>query len=137
MAGRAKISGKGKSGESSAKRFTSKKSLKETILGISKPSIRRLVCHGGVKTFRAYIYEETRTVLRSFSKNAIRDSVTYTEHAKRKTDTVLDVVYDLKHQGRFLFAILQKRLQSLSEAGDDDARDTFSRRCRKTLSFFA
>lgn len=30
------------------------------------------------------------------SKNIIRDSVTYTEHAKRKTVTALDVVYALK-----------------------------------------
>ena len=100
MAGRAKIGGKGKSGESSAKCFTSKKSLKETILGITKPAIRRLVCHGGVKRISAYIYEETRTVLRSFLENAICDSVTYPEHAKRKTATALDIVYALKRQGR-------------------------------------
>jgi hypothetical protein len=30
----------------------------------------------------------------------IRDSVTYTEHAKRKTVTALDVVYALKRSGR-------------------------------------
>merc|ERR1711981_47394 len=33
------------------------------------------------------IYEETRGVLKSFLESVIRDAVTYTEHAKRKTVT--------------------------------------------------
>jgi hypothetical protein len=35
-----------------------------------------------------------------FLENTVRDAVTYTEHAKRKTVTSLDVVYALKRQGR-------------------------------------
>jgi histone H4 len=35
------------------------------------------------------IYEETRGVLKSFLESVIRDAVTYTEHAKRKTVTSL------------------------------------------------
>merc|ERR1711871_1324241 len=102
MAGRAKIGGKGKGGKQGAKRFASKKSLKETIMGITKPAIRRLA-RGVVKRISSYIYEETRAVLRSFLENVVRDSVTYTEHAKRKTVTALDVVYALKRQGRTLY----------------------------------
>ena len=49
------------------------------------------------------IYEETRGVLKSFLEGVIRDAVTYTEHAKRKTVTSLDVVYALKLQGRTLY----------------------------------
>ena len=48
------------------------------------------------------IYEETRGVLKTFLEGVIRDAVTYTEHAKRKTVTSLDVVYALKRQGRKL-----------------------------------
>jgi histone H4 len=33
----------------------------------------------------------------------VNDSITYTEHAKRKTVTALDVVYALKNQGRTLY----------------------------------
>lgn len=33
----------------------------------------------------------------------IRDSVTYTEHARRKTVTAMDVAYALKRQGRTLY----------------------------------
>jgi histone H4 len=88
-------------GKVGAKRF--KKNSKEIILGITKPAIRRLARRGGVKRISALIYDETRTVLRSFLENVVRDSVTYTEHARRKTVTAMDVVYALKRQGRTLY----------------------------------
>ena len=44
-----------------------------------------------------------RGVLKVFLENVIRDAVTYTEHAKRKTVTAMDVVYALKRQGRTLY----------------------------------
>jgi histone H4 len=71
--------------------------------GITKPAIRRLARRGGVKRISGLIYEETRGVLKVFLENVIRDAVTYTEHAKRKTVTSLDVVYALKRQGRTLY----------------------------------
>jgi histone H3/H4 len=43
------------------------------------------------------IYEETRGVLKVFLENVIRDAVTYTEHAKRKTVTAMDVVYVIEN----------------------------------------
>ena len=52
-------------------------------IGITKPAIRRLARRGGVKRISGLIYEETRGVLKIFLENVIRDSVTYTEHAKR------------------------------------------------------
>ena len=80
-----------------------KKEIKETIMGITKPAIRRLARRGGVKRISSLIYEETRNVLRNFLEFVVRDSVTYTEHAKRKTVQALDVVYALKRQGRTLY----------------------------------
>jgi hypothetical protein len=38
-----------------------------------------------------------------FLENVVRDAVTYTEHARRKTVTAMDVVYALKRQGRTLY----------------------------------
>ena len=70
---------------------------------VQKPAIRRLARRGGVKRISGLIYEETRGVLKVFLENVIRDSVTYTEHARRKTVTALDVVYALKRQGRTLY----------------------------------
>ena len=89
-------------GKAGAKRIN-QKSIKATIMGVTKPAIRRLARRGGVKRISSLIYDETRSVLKGFLENVIRDSVTYTEHAKRKTVTALDVVYALKRQGRTLY----------------------------------
>ncbi|KAK2138326.1 hypothetical protein NP493_3473g00001 [Ridgeia piscesae] len=92
------MSGRGKGGKGlgkgGAKRH--RKVLRDNIQGITKPAIRRLARRGGVKRISGLIYEETRGVLKVFLENVIRDAVTYTEHAKRKTVTAMDVVYALK-----------------------------------------
>lgn len=77
--------------------------VRENIQGIIKPAIRRLARRGGVKRISGLIYDETRGVLKVFLENVVRDAVTYTEHACRKTVTALDVVYALKRQGRTLY----------------------------------
>jgi histone H4 len=101
----AKMTGRGKGGKGlgkgGAKRH--RKVLRDNIQGITKPAIRRLARRGGVKRISGLIYEETRGVLKVFLENVIRDAVTYTEHAKRKTVTAMDVVYALKRQGRTLY----------------------------------
>lgn len=73
------------------------------VFVLQKPAIRRLARRGGVKRISGLIYEETRGVLKVFLENVIRDAVTYTEHARRKTVTALDVVYALKRQGKTLY----------------------------------
>jgi histone H4 len=99
--------GKGKGfGKVGAKRLHRNK--KDVILGITKPAIRRLARRGGVKRISALIYDESRAVLRSFLEGVIRDAVTYTEHARRKTVTAMDVVYALKRQGRTLYGFETK-----------------------------
>nr|KAJ0197031.1 hypothetical protein LSAT_V11C700363890 [Lactuca sativa] len=101
----ADMSGRGKGGKGlgkgGAKRH--RKVLRDNIQGITKPAIRRLARRGGVKRISGLIYEETRGVLKIFLENVIRDAVTYTEHARRKTVTAMDVVYALKRQGRTLY----------------------------------
>jgi histone H4 len=89
-------------GKVGAKRHA-KKATKNNIEGITKPAIRRLARRGGVKRISTFIYDDTRAVLKSFLESVVRDSVTYTEHARRKTVTALDVVYALKRQGRTLY----------------------------------
>uniref|UniRef100_A0A0L8GSZ5 Histone H4 n=1 Tax=Octopus bimaculoides TaxID=37653 RepID=A0A0L8GSZ5_OCTBM len=102
---KASTNGRGKGGKGlgkgGAKRH--RKVLRDNIQGITKPAIRRLARRGGVKRISGLIYEETRGVLKVFLENVIRDAVTYTEHAKRKTVTAMDVVYALKRQGRTLY----------------------------------
>jgi histone H4 len=50
-----------------------------------------------------FVYRNNLGDTLSPSADVIRDSVTYTEHSKRKTVTALDVVYALKRQGRTLY----------------------------------
>ena len=100
-----KMSGRGKGGKGlgkgGAKRH--RKVLRDQIQGITKPAIRRLARRGGVKRISGTIYEETRSVLKVFLENLIKDAVTYTEHGRRKTVTALDVVFALKKAGRTLY----------------------------------
>jgi histone H4 len=97
--------GKGKNGKSLGKGGTKRhrKILRDNIQGITKPAIRRLARRGGVKRISGLIYEETRSVLKNFLEKIVKDAVTYTEHARRKTVTAMDVIYALKRQGKTLY----------------------------------
>ncbi|XP_026195938.1 uncharacterized protein LOC113148443 [Anabas testudineus] len=114
------MSGRGKGGKGlgkgGAKRH--RKVLRDNIQGITKPAIRRLARRGGVKRISGLIYEETRGVLKVFLENVIRDAVTYTEHAKRKTVTAMDVVYALKRQGRTLYGFGAELLYKSSRSSE-------------------
>ncbi|QRW16848.1 Centromere kinetochore component CENP-T histone fold [Rhizoctonia solani] len=72
-------------------------------LGKGGAKRHRKILRDNIRRISGLIYEETRGVLKIFLENVIRDSVTYTEHAKRKTVTALDVVYALKRSGRTLY----------------------------------
>ena len=93
--------GKG-SGKVAAKRH-SKRGQRSPLEGVTKPAIRRLARRGGVKRISFDIYDYTRITLKGFLQGVVRDAMTYTEHAKRKTVTAMDVVYALKRQGRTLY----------------------------------
>eukprot|EP01018_Ginkgo_biloba_P018545 Gb_03274 [translate_table: standard] len=69
---------------------------------------------GGVKRINALIYEEIRGVLKIFLENVIRDAVTYTEHARRKTVTAMDVVYALKRPLAEPFTALEAKFPLLN-----------------------
>ena len=90
--------GRGKGG---VKRY--RKVLRDNIQGITKAAIRRLARRAGVTRLSGLIYEETRVILNLFLENVLRDTIAYTEHAKRSTITAIDVVYALKRQGRPIF----------------------------------
>ena len=80
-----------------------KRTITKLTIGISNPVIRRLARRGGVKRISQLIYEDTRGILRTFLENVLKDTIVYTEHAKRKTVTSLDVVYALKKQGKSIY----------------------------------
>ena len=107
-----------------------RKVLRDNIQGITKPAIRRLARRGGVKRISGLIYEETRGVLKVFLENVIRDAVTYTEHARRKTVTAMDVVYALKRQGRTLYGFGGGGTWSRTRTGEDAERERAAKRAR-------
>ena len=99
------MTGRGKGGKGLGKGGAQRhrKIHRDNIQGVTKPAIRRLCRRGGVKRIQGLIYEEARGVLKAFLESVIRDAVTYTEHAKRKTVVTLDVIHALKRQGRTLY----------------------------------
>ena len=97
------MSGRGKSfkglGKGVAKRH--RKKGKEAWEGITKPAIRRIARRAGVKRISGLVYDEIRRsnyqgVLQLWLDQAIKNAITYTEHARRKTLTKVDVVYGLR-----------------------------------------
>lgn len=79
------------------------KAEKKAIEGVTKASIRRLARRGGVKRIGGMMYGETRMALEEFLRDVISKAAVYTEHAKRKTVTAMDVVYALKLRGQRIY----------------------------------
>nr|GEW53350.1 histone H4-like [Tanacetum cinerariifolium] len=84
-----------------------RKVIRDNIHEITNPVIKRLARRGGVKRISRWIYEETCGVLKIFLENVIRDAVTYTKHARRKTVSAMDVVYALKHQKLSMVSVVK------------------------------
>lgn len=82
--------------------------LRDNLEGISKASIRRLARRGGVQRISGAMYPEVRGLLRSFLQKIIRTAVVYTDHARRKTVSVYDVIHALKHEGRTLYGFEER-----------------------------
>ncbi|KAF5338603.1 hypothetical protein D9611_012781 [Ephemerocybe angulata] len=80
-----------------------RKILRDSIQSIPKPSLRRVTRRGGVKRMSGQIYEHARGAFKDFLENTLRDTVAYTDYAKRKTVTGLDVVHALRRSGRSLY----------------------------------
>lgn len=99
---------KGGFGKKGAKRM-SRCMVKDSIHGITKSIICRIARREGVKRICSMVYDETRYILKVFLENVVRDAVTYTDYAKRKTTIALDVIYALKRQGKLLMALEAKQ----------------------------
>ena len=81
-----------------------RKILRDHMKGVTKPALRRLARRGGVKRISGLIYQDVQSTLRLFLEQIVRDAVTYTEHARRKTVTENDVLYSLKRNGYSLYS---------------------------------
>jgi histone H4 len=70
--------------------------LKDTILGLSNASFRKLFRRAGVKRIGGELMKkdtsEARNALKTHLENVLRDSVTFCEHRRSKTVSVTDVL---------------------------------------------
>ena len=80
-----------------------RKVLRNNIEGITKPAIRRLARRGGVKRVSGDVYIHTRKELKEFLEEVVDFSIMYTQHARRKTVTVMDLLYALRKMGKKLY----------------------------------
>lgn len=80
-----------------------KKVENDPVKGITKPAIRRLARRGGVKRINGLVYEETRSIMKDFLEDLIKDTILYAKNAKRSTLVAMDVVYALKRKGQALY----------------------------------
>jgi histone H4 len=90
-------------GKSSGAGKRVKKILRSNASSVSAGSIRRLARRGGVKRIAAPVYGEVRDVLRRFVDGVVRDATAFTEHGKRRTVSVQDIVAALRKRGRAIY----------------------------------
>jgi len=81
-------------------------SSRSNLESLTNPAIRRLARRGGVKRLSGGVYTQTRSMIKSFLEQIVRDAVTYTEHARRKTVTAKDVVASLKRNNNVLYGFV-------------------------------
>ena len=87
-----------------SKTIRHRKVIRDSIQGITMPAIRRLSKRGGVKRNERAIYEEIRGVMKVYMENILSDSITLTEHARRKTVQKGDLAAALRMRGLYLGA---------------------------------
>ncbi|CAJ0890585.1 3594_t:CDS:2, partial [Entrophospora sp. SA101] len=113
------------------------KILRDSIQGITKPAIKRLARRGGVKRIFGLVYEETRSVLKVFLEDVIKDAITYTEkpepgfreirinvELKQQENNIFSFPDLCKEAGIDLTGPKQKYYHSGSETDDNSADST-------------
>ena len=94
------VGGKGKVG---TKRTVMKRHARASIECITKGAIRRLARRGGVKRLSCFVYDDARNALTNFLRCLLSRTITYSDYARRKTVSALDVVYALRTLSRPLY----------------------------------
>lgn len=81
-----------------------RKLIRDSIQGITKPAIGRLCQTAGIKRVSSLIYEEVRGVMKVFMEDVLKDTITFTEHDRRKTVQQADLDAALQVHGIYLGA---------------------------------
>jgi histone H4 len=101
------MAGRGKTAKQASKnkaKYTVRQSIKAIAPGvITNGAIRRLARRGGVKRISFASHQHVRDYVDDFLGRVVRDTLTFTEHAKRLTISAMDVIYALKKNGRVVY----------------------------------
>lgn len=65
--------------------MSERKIIRDSIVGIRRPSIKRLAYRAGTARLSGMCYEEIRNVMQAYMENTIRDAITYTTLRRAKT----------------------------------------------------
>lgn len=93
--------GKGPKG-GKGKRYM-RKEEEDMIQRVTNPAIRRLCRRAGISRMSGLIYEESRAVVKAFLETLCHDTLCYTEHGRRTTVMVQDIVHAFRRQGIELY----------------------------------
>ena len=99
------MSGRGLGGMGLGMGGRHRRKLKNNIDGVTNAAIKRIARRGGVKIIGKEMYDETRSEIKKFVDRLVRDAVSYCDHRRKKTVTVVDVVRALQKQGRILYGM--------------------------------
>lgn len=64
---------------------SNQKVLRDSILGITKPGLQRLMRRAGVKNISGILYEESRSILQRFVEKIVQYSIVIAKHRKHTT----------------------------------------------------
>jgi histone H4 len=79
------------------------------LLGVTKPAIRRLARRAGIKRISGLTYESVRSLTKRFLERVVKDALTYTDHANRKTMSVRDALYAIRKNGQILYGFSETK----------------------------
>ncbi len=81
-----------------------RKILRDSIQGITRPALQRIMHRAGIKRMSCLMYEELRDVMKMYMEKIVKDMVIFVEHDRRKTVQIKDLDASLEMHGIQLVA---------------------------------
>lgn len=104
--------------------FRHRKVLRDNIQGVTKPALKRLIHRAGVLRASSLVYEELRGIILLKLQNIVRDMVTFTEHARRRTVQVDDAQSAIEMTGEYSALVETKKSRCSDREGEKSEGST-------------
>ena len=99
-----------------------RKVIRDSIRGITDPAIKRILYRSGIRRIGKTMYEEIRGILKFWVEKIMKDVVTFTEYARRKTVSIQDLEDALESNGISLAAGLNENAKTTASLQSRNAR---------------